>query len=367
LADIETAAPAVARRFDELIVDEAQDTTDTQLTCLELLKRAGLRSLVLIGDPDQAIYGFAGSEPERLLGLCTDLGLDRLELSENWRSSQVICETTVHFGTRDEPDVATGPSAKAGHAAELIVYPGNEPRRALELFEGRLAELGLEDGRVAVLCRSRATCDEVNGTGGGVFRGRMADLAELAEAVQQGRTVGSSVVTPVEAEIVRLAFPDLLDEDMDDDLRLKIRQETFALAQRLDPTTTTATEWCKTARAQMDRTLDRLSGGSEARFRAQTPRGTGALVVADLLEGRRGARRAKTIHMVKGESYDAILTVAVASERFDNVADWLEPGEEQRVAYVALTRARRYVAIAVPASTSSAHLDDLLARGFCRI
>jgi ATP-dependent DNA helicase UvrD/PcrA len=40
LEDVECAR-AVAARFDELVVDEAQDTMDTQVRCLELLKAAG--------------------------------------------------------------------------------------------------------------------------------------------------------------------------------------------------------------------------------------------------------------------------------------------------------------------------------------
>jgi len=45
-------AGAVAARFDELIVDEAQDTNDLQLRCLELLHATGqLDSLVLVLQP----------------------------------------------------------------------------------------------------------------------------------------------------------------------------------------------------------------------------------------------------------------------------------------------------------------------------
>ena len=70
--------------------------------------------------------------------------------------------------------------------------------------------------------------------------------------------------------------------------------------------------------------------------------------------------------MVKGESYDATLTVAIKNERFDNVADWLGSGEEERVAYVALTRARRYSALAVPESCTPQQIRELEARGFRR-
>ncbi len=55
-------ARALAGRFDELIVDEAQDTSDVQLACLELLHSTGrLRSLMVVADLEQSIYAFHGA------------------------------------------------------------------------------------------------------------------------------------------------------------------------------------------------------------------------------------------------------------------------------------------------------------------
>jgi hypothetical protein len=89
--------------------------------------------------------------------------------------------------------------------------------------------------------------------------------------------------------------------------------------------------------------------------------------VARRVPGRRGALRARTIHAVKGESYDATLTVAISTDRFDNVADWLAGGEERRIAYVALTRAKSYSAVAVPESCDPATSLRLRQGGFRRL
>lgn len=353
-----------AARFDELVVDEAQDTMDTQVRCLELLKEAGLLSLVVIGDPNQAIYGFAGAEPARLENLVAGLGLDRLELTENWRSSQRICNSAVEFCERTAADRAVGPRAGLAIEPELIVYEEGQLRHAVEIFERRLGELGLTAGKVAVLCRGRGTRDALNGTGGGVFKGRLADLAELAHAVQQHETIGAPSVQAVEAELLRYAWPEIVDEELDETRRLQLRTAVFELACRLPDTALTAKEWCKQAREATTATIASLTETPATMFKPRTPSGTGALVVADLLAGRRGALRARTIHAVKGESYDATLTVAITTDRFDNVADWLSGGEERRIAYVALTRAKSYSAVAVPDSCDPGHIAALEARGF---
>ncbi|SDG70024.1 ATP-dependent helicase [Klenkia brasiliensis] len=49
-----------------LFVDEYQDTDPAQVELLQLLAGGG-RDLVVVGDPDQAIYAFRGSEPRGLL------------------------------------------------------------------------------------------------------------------------------------------------------------------------------------------------------------------------------------------------------------------------------------------------------------
>ncbi|MGH2715861.1 MAG: UvrD-helicase domain-containing protein [Thermoleophilaceae bacterium] len=366
LEDVEDAR-AVAARFDELVVDEAQDTMDTQVRCLQLLKAAGLRSLVVIGDPNQAIYGFAGAEPVRLEALVAGLGLDGLELTENWRSSQQICDSAVEFCERTAADRAVGPRADLAVEPELIVYDDGQLRQAVEIFERRLGELELTAGKIAVLCRGRGTRDTLNGTGGGVFKGRLADLAELAHAVQQHETIGALTVQAIEDELLRHAWPDIVDEELDETRRVQLRTAVFELASRLPDTALTAKEWCKQAREATTATIASLTPTPATTFKPRTPPGTGALVVADLLAGRRGALRARTIHAVKGESYDATLTVAISTDRFNNVADWLAGGEERRIAYVALTRAKSYSAVAVPDSCDPSHIAALEARGFRRL
>ena len=59
---------AIASRFPEIIVDEAQDTSEVQFKIIEALTDAGAK-VVLIGDPDQAIYEFHDARPDLLEGL----------------------------------------------------------------------------------------------------------------------------------------------------------------------------------------------------------------------------------------------------------------------------------------------------------
>ena len=73
--------------FRYLLVDEFQDVSPLQYRLIRLMNRRG-RQLFVIGDPDQSIYGFRGSDArifERLSQDEPELVLIRLE--ENYRSS----------------------------------------------------------------------------------------------------------------------------------------------------------------------------------------------------------------------------------------------------------------------------------------
>ncbi|MFE3830574.1 UvrD-helicase domain-containing protein [Streptomyces sp. NPDC059092] len=98
--------PPLLSRFAEVIVDEAQDCSAADLAVLELLHGAGL-PLVLVGDPDQAIYAWRGAEPAALQRLAGKLTPSPTPLTGNWRSSPVICRlaSTLRAGQRP-PDTS---------------------------------------------------------------------------------------------------------------------------------------------------------------------------------------------------------------------------------------------------------------------
>ena len=51
-------------RYRWILVDEAQDMNPAQYGLLRALAGDGSPELFVIGDPDQAIYGFRGSDPQ---------------------------------------------------------------------------------------------------------------------------------------------------------------------------------------------------------------------------------------------------------------------------------------------------------------
>ena len=77
--------------FRNLLVDEFQDVNPIQRE-LVLRWSQGGRSLFVIGDPDQSIYGFRGADAEGFAALGRERAVRTLRLRENYRSAPAVLE-----------------------------------------------------------------------------------------------------------------------------------------------------------------------------------------------------------------------------------------------------------------------------------
>lgn len=118
-------AKSIALRFPVIILDEAQDTSEEQMRILDLLCAAGLESMYIVGDPDQAIYEWRNANPESFLEKMHDSEWTQLVLSENFRSSQMICNATYIFSDTNKDkkaNNASGPFATYNKKPVLFLY-----------------------------------------------------------------------------------------------------------------------------------------------------------------------------------------------------------------------------------------------------
>ncbi len=81
-------------RYDIIIIDEFQDTNDTQYAIFEQLTGEDSScSLFVVGDVKQSIYAFRGGNPTIMAALCEDPDFKRITLSENYRSRSNVIES----------------------------------------------------------------------------------------------------------------------------------------------------------------------------------------------------------------------------------------------------------------------------------
>lgn len=82
-------ASLIAKRFPFIIIDECQDLSYVQLSILNELHKYGTQ-IHLVGDLNQAIYGFRSIEPSDTKNFIMQNHFKEMHLIENFRSNQAI-------------------------------------------------------------------------------------------------------------------------------------------------------------------------------------------------------------------------------------------------------------------------------------
>ncbi len=90
-------AELLARRFPEIIVDEAQDSNAWLLFLLNFLRKKGAR-VTLVGDPDQCIYEFSMADATSLADLKTKWAIPEKPLSQSFRCNSQIAAAVRNVG-----------------------------------------------------------------------------------------------------------------------------------------------------------------------------------------------------------------------------------------------------------------------------
>lgn len=360
-----TLTTAIASRFDEILIDEAQDTSELQLASLaELRKSRALASLVLIGDLEQSIFSFQGASAAGCRALAEEHGLREIHLAENHRCSQKICNAAAHFCARDAPDTAVGEHRDCEIDPEVAVYPAAEPMHAINTFRARLQTHGIDTKDSAVLARRRTMVEALAGRTPAVkIQERPARVARIALALQRG-TLTRTDVRYLEATLARCAFgEDTAIEGFDDHSRTQLRRAAYVLLARLPRVDGDLRAWIAEAKLALHEGASVLTAtpATAAGRLLKSAAAHAGVLARDVFTPPSPDLAAQTVHSIKGEDRDAVLLVIRKPhgadptrqfELFDAVASGTEitdeAEEERRVTFVALTRARRYCLVALP-------------------
>lgn len=184
------AADRMRGRWKIVMVDEFQDTDPVQW---QVIDRAftGHSTLVLIGDPKQAIYGFRGGDIYTYLAAVRAAG-DRRTLATNYRSDKVLVDSlqTVLGGAQlGHPEITVPPidAHRAGH--RLSGAPRNAPFRLRVVKRPTLGRQGLDSLLIGPL-REHIPADLAADIGallnsGADYDGRPVRAGDIAILVEQ--------------------------------------------------------------------------------------------------------------------------------------------------------------------------------------
>jgi DNA helicase II / ATP-dependent DNA helicase PcrA len=164
---------ALAGRFREIVIDEAQDCNPDDLDIVAWLQDAGI-TVKVICDPNQSIYEFRGGVTDQLLKFGEKFaGEDRLLMSGNFRSTPAICAAISMLrppASRGAADTPLGQHKADTTPVHILSYGGSGvPSTIGAKFRELVEAMKLPLDRAPVLAATR---------GGG------------------GRAIGQPTVTP---------------------------------------------------------------------------------------------------------------------------------------------------------------------------
>jgi DNA helicase-2/ATP-dependent DNA helicase PcrA len=110
------------QRFRYILVDEFQDTNNSQYELMKLLALPE-GNICVVGDDDQSIYGFRGARVENVLNFREDYdGAKIIKLEENYRSYQTILTASSHVISNNPERLGKTLFTRKGSGEKLSFY-----------------------------------------------------------------------------------------------------------------------------------------------------------------------------------------------------------------------------------------------------
>ncbi len=154
---------AIKNKFSHFIIDEAQDTTDVQMGIIDLLEICSANEIVLVGDPNQAIFEWNDAKPELFENkYITWEKSKEYDLNENRRSSKLICNCTRQLLQIDEYEVINNNVKDFPFKPQVIGHNEERDKEKLKVIVREYLDtcsknnIPLNQDSVAILYRSHA-------------------------------------------------------------------------------------------------------------------------------------------------------------------------------------------------------------------
>lgn len=147
-----------ARGFDQILIDEYQDTNGSQYRIVKSLA-APHRNLCVVGDDDQSIYAWRGAEVQHILRFARDWPEAKvIRLEENYRSTGSIlhyANTLIAFN-KHRHDKVLRPARGDGRRPQIMQLQTEteEAEKIVADVARRMAEPGGRAQDFCILCRT---------------------------------------------------------------------------------------------------------------------------------------------------------------------------------------------------------------------
>lgn len=328
-------------------VDEFQDSSPVDA---KIYLAASPMHLFVVGDPDQSIYAFRGARPDNITDYWADWRVTKHVMSTNYRCAPPVCAAAnaviaANPGRIEKLTVAAG---DADSSVTVETCPTDEAERtAVGAFVADRIAAGIAAEEIAVLCRTNRLAYDM--------QEHLAGLGIPVSATESDRKpkdwplllmILTMIATPNSWAIARLLARHMAKN---------AKEDPDAAEARI----TAARGTCSPASLWAFPSMQVILGLNADFSRYGIGRPSHALLAErirlfrpetddDLISCLRDPGEVRhtrgvsvlTVHAAKGEEWTAVAMPGAELYRADDAGEMLE---ERRLAFVAITRARRYL------------------------
>lgn len=360
---------ALVQRFPYIIVDESQDNSELQFCFFNLLKESGLKNLEFVGDICQSIYDFRNARPEILNSLMNSGEWNVLHLTECRRSNQRIINVYSKFKPVHIPTIYAHGVKDTGIPIIVYRYNNRNIKDVIRHFYS-VCDASNLDSRT-LLARGDTACRRLAGIDDNEFKFWKSNLPniiieakllfesdEIDKALHKMRIILAELKFSQYQHIEKKHFIHSIEQDIDYNVKF-IKLLRILPSLKLD-----FSQWTQQTQKLLQTYWQLTDLPDFAKYKRQKGYNM-HLMSLEPVEKYYGSRETNseyhksvnTIHAVKGASLDAILLFLSENSCGQNISlnDFpkrpiVDMTEKQRMIYVACSRAKHFLAIAIPSS-----------------
>lgn len=150
------ALASYQQMFRYILIDEFQDINALQYEVIKLL--AGHKNIFVVGDDDQSIYGFRGSNPKFMQTFLNDYSAKQILLKYNYRSQGAIVESALSLINHNQNRFYKDIEAKQEKIDDVELQMVASKRELSDLLCQKIAETKMQNPKAtqAILLRTNA-------------------------------------------------------------------------------------------------------------------------------------------------------------------------------------------------------------------
>ena len=371
----------IVRRFPILFIDECQDLSYIQLQLIGLLIEQGAK-IHFIGDLNQSIYGFRNIEPNDTREFIQEQKFCEMLLNENYRSCQTIVNASEYLVNNTE--IIHGRNTeKVKRPLIAILYKKGKEKEAINKYKEFLTEECFKDCRIIV--RTNNLKNKLLGIKN--QKQSLNNLEMIAEVIylinNTNQIENFRRCFEVLANSIQRIFFDTSEhlnkqffykpKEIDSVEWKKILLEIKKILEsekQLSDFSSTWDSWKKCLNDVMINKIEKVYGLENTSYKIGNIRpGNKNKSVSDVLFDKKEGEiefKIETIHACKGMSLDSVLFLSSYQKNNQDEhsggywKQWFdldEVEEENRLAYVAFSRAKYLLALGIPKPSSFSEED----------